>query len=607
MLSLTKAQVWKFKSIDDSTPVPIGTDVTVLVGKNESGKTAFLEALHKSLPCAGSAKFNYIYDYPRKDLVQYKRQHEAGHHETIVQLTFSIKESLAEIINKQEFNGAEIISDGCTFTRSTKIDNSTQIQLCIDHRAALTALQTPFKAIEHGKDVFKDAERLEDVLSNIEALGLPSENMLATFAAKWQESSAKSEMGLIASYLWDRYLQRALPKFLYFDDYKILKGKINLASLKKQVDTGKTDEADETALGLLELAGTTLAELMSEDGYEAGKAKLEAIGLNITSKVFRFWKQNRDLNVEFDVKNDPKDVAPYNSGPNLYIRIKNQRHGVTVPFDQRSKGFIWFFSFLVWFDAVQSRASTNDALILLLDEPGLNLHALAQADFLAYIRELSTQHQIIYTTHSPFMVESAGLKDVRVVEDREKEGTKITSELAGSSEESLFPLQAALGYSIAQNLFIAKKNILVEGPADLILLQHMGAILESCGKQGLGDAILVPVGGLDKLSTFVALLGSNRLRILVLHDRGASPHQKLDDLIRQKVIERRRVLDFASFMEPVPSEADIEDLLPVGPYIDAFNIVYGPVLRGAKLKLGDLGKHPRIIERINQWLKKKRK
>jgi predicted ATP-dependent endonuclease of OLD family len=193
-----------------------------------------------------------------------------------------------------------------------------------------------------------------------------------------------------------------------------------------------------------------------------------------------------------------------------------------------------FFSFLVWFDAVQSRANTDDALILPLDEPGLNLHALAQADLLAYICELSGRHQIIYTTHSPFMVDSARLEDVRVVEDRVNEGARITGDLAGSSDESVFPLQAALGYSIARNLFIAKKNILIEGPADLILLQHMGALLEADGKQGLGDAILVPVGGLDRLATFVALLGSNKLKLVVLHDRACAPHQKLEDLIRHE-------------------------------------------------------------------------
>lgn len=160
------------------------------------------------------------------------------------------------------------------------------------------------------------------------------------------------------------------------------------------------------------------------------------------------------------------------------------------------------------------------------------------------------------------MVDSARLDDVRVVEDRVKEGTKTTGDLAGSSDESVFPLQAALGCSIAQNLFIAKKNVLIEGPADLILLQRMGALLEAGGKQGLGDAILVPVGGLDKPATFVALLGSNKLKLVVLHDRADSPHQKLEDLVRRKLIERKRVLDFSMFLDPAPAEADIEDLLP---------------------------------------------
>jgi energy-coupling factor transporter ATP-binding protein EcfA2 len=253
---------------------------------------------------------------------------------------------------------------------------------------------------------------------------------------------------------------------------------------------------------------------------------------------------------------------------------------------------------------VQSRAATKDALVLLLDEPGLSLHALAQADFLAYIRELSAHHQIIYTTHSPFMVDSARLEAVRVVEDRVKEGTRITGDLAGSSDESVFPLQAALGYSIAQNLFIAKKNILIEGPADLILLQHMGALLEAGGKQGLGDAILVPVGGLDKLATFVALLGSNKLKFVV-HDRAGAPHQKLDDLIRQKLIERKRVLDFSMFLDPAPAEADIEDLLPADAYIAAFNRAYAKELNGVTLTAAELGAQPRMIERINHWLKTK--
>lgn len=605
MLTLVKAQVWKYKSIEDSTPVALADAVTVLVGKNESGKTAFLEALHKAMPL-GAAQFDYVADYPRKDLVRYRPQHEAKSYQKTVELTFRIEKALADKINAEVFGGAEIVTAGSTFTRDTTIANTNSIGFHIDQRAAVAALQKPLADLEHKDEVFNGAARLEDALTKIEDLSLPADNRLATFATLWRSRAIKANgWGLVDGHIWQTYLSPVLPKFLYFDDYKLLEGKINLPTLQQRDAAKQLTDADETAQGLLQLAGTTLKELMSEEGYETAKAKLEAIGLNITQKVFEFWKQNQDLDVEFDLKSDSKDIAPYNSGVNLYIRIKNRRHGVTVPFDQRSKGFIWFFSFLVWFDAVQSRAATEDALVLLLDEPGLNLHALAQADFLAYIRELSGQHQIIYTTHSPFMVDSARLEDVRVVEDRVNEGTRITGNLAGSSDESVFPLQAALGYSIAQNLFIAKKNILIEGPADLIVLQHMGALLEAAGKQGLGDAILVPVGGLDKLATFVALLGSNKLKLAVLHDRASGPHQKLEDLIRQKLIERKRVLDFSMFLDPVPSEADIEDLLPADAYIAAFNQAYAMELNGLTLTVPELGSQPRIIERINQWLKEK--
>lgn len=603
MLTLIKAQVWKYKSIDDSTPVDLSNHVTVLVGKNESGKTAFLEALHKSMPL-GTAKYNYVADYPRKEFTRYRQQHEAKNYQKVVELTLRIEEALADKINKGVFGGVEIVAPQTTFTRSTTIGNTSTIGFHIDQKAALSAIQKPLIDLEHAKDVFKDAETLADVLNRIEELGLSPDNKLAIFAAQWRSWEPKSSSwGLVDGHIWQTYLSPAMPKFLYFDDYKLLEGKINLPSLQQRQSAGQLTDADETALGLLELAGTSLKDLISDEGYETAKAELEAIGLDITQKVFDFWKQNQDLDVEFDLKADSKDAPPYNNGVNLYIRIKNRRHGVTVPFDQRSKGFIWFFSFLVWFDAVKSRVNTNNDLILLLDEPGLNLHALAQADFLAYIRELSEQHQIIYTTHSPFMVDSAYLEDVRVVEDRVKEGTKITRELAGSSDESVFPLQAALGYSIAQNLFIAKKNLLVEGPADLILLHHMGSLLEANGKQGLNDAILVPVGGLDKLATFVALLGANKLKIAVLHDKASTPHQKLEDLIRQRLIERKRVLDFSMFLDESTNEADIEDLLPSELYIDAFNASYTKELNGKTLTVKVLGDHPRIVERINKWLK----
>ena len=392
MITLEKVRVYKYKSIDDSTPVNINDDVTVLVGKNESGKTAFLEALHKALPL-GDEKFNHIFDYPKREYVKYRPRHEAKEYANVVELTFRIERELAEKINKEVFHGQEVIAPGSTFTRTTHYGNGSIVGLHINQKAALAALKVPLAGVEHSEDVF-DADRLEAALKAVQEMKLPADHSLAAFAAEWNRRYANSAANwdMIGWHIWNAYISRALPRCLYFDDYNLLDGKINLPSLHQRQANNQLTNADKTVLGLFDLAGITLDELMSEEGYETSKAKLEAIGLEITQEVFKFWKQNQELDVEFDVKADPKDAPPYNNGKNLYIRIKNRRHGVTVPFDQRSKGFIWFFSFMAWFSSIQRRVNTNADLVLLLDEPGLNLHGLAQADFLSYIAMLAESH-----------------------------------------------------------------------------------------------------------------------------------------------------------------------------------------------------------------------
>lgn len=84
------------------------------------------------------------------------------------------------------------------------------------------------------------------------------------------------------------------------------------------------------------------------------------------------------------------------------------------------------------------------------------------------------------------MIRGDRLHDERTVEDRLKEGTKITDNVSGSDPKTLFPLQAALGYTIAQNLFISTKNLLVEGPADLVYLRCFSNQLENKGRTGSG-------------------------------------------------------------------------------------------------------------------------
>ena len=168
---------------------------------------------------------------------------------------------------------------------------------------------------------------------------------------------------------------------------------------------------------------------------------------------------------------------------------------------------MWFFSFLVQF--AMMRRNTNNVIIL-LDEPGLTLHGKAQEDLLRYIEEnLLPSHQVIYSTHSPFMVPSKRLSACRVVEDvisydtsgrPQSEGTKVTEDVMSTDKDTLFPLQGALGYSLTQSLFVGENTLLVEGPSDILYLQVFSNELERRGQEGLNSRwIMCPAGGIDNV------------------------------------------------------------------------------------------------------------
>ena len=363
------------------------------------------------------------------------------------------------------------------------------------------------------------------------------------------------------------------------------------------------------------MADITVADFQNSGGYEQLKAKIEGVSIALTDQIMEFWKQNEDLEVEIDIKPDPHDQPPYNNGPNLYLRIKNRKHrGVSTPFKHRSRGFIWFFSFLVWFDSVKAQlflaGQTKNVrdIILLLDEPALALHALAQNDFLNYIDNLAERHQVLYTTHSPFMIHSNRLNQIRMIMDKEKIGTTISENISESDDRTIFPLQAALGWTIAQNLFISKNNLLVEGVSELAYLQFVSSILEREGKVGLrSDITIVPVGGIGNVCTFVSLLGANGLNLAVLHDYKGSSEQKLDDLARQKILNQKHIINPSQFRDLKSigvngPASDIEDLFTPGVYLDNFNACFSTELSGNKIKESDLSEGNRIIERIERHL-----
>jgi predicted ATP-dependent endonuclease of OLD family len=610
-MQLSSALVGPIKSIETSVDVKIEEKTTVLVGMNESGKTVFLQSLQKSADVLGFATFDYIDDYPRKGLTAYERVH-ATKPAQVTELTY--------LLSPEEINAANIdlglqLPTGYSFSISHYFDNSRKLGIEVDEKPIIQKILGEVGLSTEYRVVLQNVTAIRAIPKAVENTSLNDSDKESLEAVK--KRIAKTEWPSVgANELWV-WLSKSTPQFLYFGDYEVLPSKMNLADLARRVAEQKANPKELASehrgiLALLRMANISVDAFANPGPLEALIARIEAVSIGLTDQIMEFWKQNEDLQVKIEIRNDPNDEAPFNNGPNLYIRIANNRHrGVTTPFRQRSRGFIWFFSFLVWFDSVQHQLAqekqSDRPLILLLDEPGLSLHALAQADFLRYIDQLASKHQVIYSTHSPFMVHSNRLNDVRVVEDRPKIGTVISDNVSWTDPRTIFPLQAALGWTIAQNLFISERNLLVEGAADLVYLQTTSSLLDDQDRIGLrSDVTIVPTGGLDKVVTFIALLGANKLKIAVLHDYRGNPEQKLIDLMREKMIASKAIFDASQFRDVskvgvTGKPTDTEDLFEVSVYLHYFNEAFKAKLPKPVLE-SDLPGGDRIVDRIERFL-----
>ena len=168
----------------------------------------------------------------------------------------------------------------------------------------------------------------------------------------------------------------------------------------------------------------------------------------------------------------------------------------------------------------------------------------AQGDLLRFIDDkLAPSHQVIYSTHSPFMVPADKLQRVRIVEDKVDEtkrprksyGTKVSQDVLSVNADTLFPLQGALGYEATQTLFVGEHTLLVEGPSDILYLHALSTALNARKRTALDSRwTLCPAGGIDSIMPFVSLFAGKGLHIAVLSDQaqGAKGKGRQDKTVR---------------------------------------------------------------------------
>jgi predicted ATP-dependent endonuclease of OLD family len=235
--------------------------------------------------------------------------------------------------------------------------------------------------------------------------------------------------------------------------------------------------------------------------------------------------------------------------------------GVEIELDQRSEGFQWLVSFFIVFFAEAKGKHKNT--ILLLDEPGVSLHALKQREFRKTISLLANENQTIYSTHSPFLVGPDELDIVRVVELTDRAvGTKVHTTVSSSDPAALLPLQEALGYDLAQSLFANQRNLILEGLTDYWYIEGIANLLKEAGNVALNDKIaLVPANTASKIVYFATILTSHNLKVAALLDSDNAGDQAAHQEILVHRLGNKRILRTSDFTLPKIEKAEVEDLL----------------------------------------------
>jgi predicted ATPase len=643
-MKLVEVRIREFKSIWDSGPLKLDKATTCLVGKNEAGKTALLEAIYRLNPIIeGDGDFDVTEDYPRSMVEDYSQDVESGRRKpaTVVTATFQLEaaeiKAITQHLGPDAMTRPEVVlrkgyarneNGHCALHAEVPLSEAAIAQYLVENfqlpepLSSVASKMTRLSQLAvYLKETSKRQEQeLRSAMAAANELTDPGERAAALeFAKPLAESEqAKALRAHLAellshrnlgAHIWETCLAPGFPRFMYFDQYYQMEGRDNIEALKERKARNELKPSDHPLLGLLELARLDLDQVLQASRTQGLKNKLQSASNHLSSKVLKYWSQNKHLRMNFDVRPGlPDDPPGMQDGLNIWGEVFDSRHLISTGLHSRSTGFVWFFSFLAWYSAQKRQ---DQSLVLLLDEPGLSLHGRAQEDLLRYFEaEIASnpKHQLVYTTHSPFMVDPAHFERVRIVQDksidsdgclpREEDGTKVIMDVLEAGEESLFPLQGALGYEMHQALFIGPNCLVVKGAPDLLYLQVVSSVLQARARTGLDSRwTITPLGGAYKVPTFAALMGAQKgLTVAAFIDFQKGDGQIVESICKKKLLDKAQVLTFADFTGT--KEADIEDMFGDDFYLVLVNAEYATHLSRHDLN----GASPRILARLKARL-----
>ena len=594
-MRLTQVRVQNYRCVRDTGWFDVEEAKTILVGPNEAGKTAVLEALQQINCPDGVKRFDPLRDYPRKLYnadIQSQKQDPS-------------KIPVASARFKLEPDDLAGLPDGFTpesycFTRyldneaTHSIEGGPEVAVFSEEiRKDLSRLATYVdrRAAEGQEDGEPGpGADLEDVIAGWQVGKTRIDGDRASELRRWLDSAIEfvDENDATEDQCHTRLLEYTripeqreaaltdlfsrLPVFVYFNNYFRVRPNLHLRRFADRVEQNLLDDDryDYGNLCLLKLLGFDARELANlgdasdpgddQEAFDRYRSQLDERSIKLNAASVRLTGEIRSIWNPDPTRAEADTVLIQADGQYLKVVVEDEL-GVQIEVDQRSAGFQWLVSFFVVFFAEAEDAHAN--AILLLDEPGLSLHGLKQREFRQTISRLAEGNQTIYTTHSPFLVGPEELDLVRVVEmtDREQ-GTKVHTCVTASDPAALLPLQEALGYDLAQSLFAQQRNLVLEGLTDFWYFEATALLLRDAGLADLNKKIaLLPANTAGKVVYYATILHAHNLKVAALLDSDNAGDQAAKQEILVHTLGNKNILRTGDVCPGAITKPEIEDLL----------------------------------------------
>lgn len=598
-MKLKHFKIQNYSSIVDSGVIDVA-DITVLMGANESGKSSILRGL---------ATISMDSHYQDFDLTQLNRVLKRYYDLELKPEDIKIVWAKFELSEEDENELKSILKrdEAISTFEITKYFNETyeivvneNEPICIPSRYLYQKTQKEIgesldklqgEAKEHLKKPPNNnlTQQFNEAITEVKKI--TSTNVVSKTEAKrhlqnlkrFPELGADQQFGEVIQRHFDgiselidqmfpssklevslfEYLLSSMPRTVYFKIYERLEDDVSLDELKARPQDHRTFH---NFLTLAEIKIDTIERL----GEEKSRQVYIESGCGKASQLLRYaWHQ------------EVLDIALRFSNGRFMVFTKNSKAIETLlPPSLGSEGFQWFLGFYINFGAATN--AEYKRAILLLDDAGVFLHPKGHKDLMDLFEEyLKRDVTTIYSTHLPFLIPKKKLKRIRLVEKEPGGRTKVTEKFyAVKDKDILYPLRAAIGVTLADSLFVWPKTIVAEGLTDRILLNGM---LEEYGRRKIKDIDRDNIGilagrGASGVKNHALMLQIENLPYVAVLDNDGEGRSMKEDLAKEGIIPEENVVLLPAVIES-QKDFDIEDMLPLEIYVEAFYNVHGRFLK----------------------------